>query len=135
MMAWKTSLTAVAALLLVSAAAHAGNTVQIRAVEASNKTSGVPAGLNDVASALKSMSYKGYTLKGASALPLPASGSTGVAGYTITCKGPQNSLKITVKKGRRQLLATTANLRDGKPLILGGFPSANGAMLLVLLVR
>jgi hypothetical protein len=36
---------------------------------------------------------------------------------------------------RDVLLRTTAALEDGKPLILGGFPSAGGRIILILLVR
>lgn len=135
MMRLRTGWSAFLVIVFISTCGMAGNTVLIRAVEASNQTSGIAAGLNDVASALQRMSYTGYVIKGTATLPLPAGGSTGVAGYSVSCQGPQNGMTITVKHGGRQLLSTTANLRDGKPLILGGFPSGQGIMVLILLAR
>jgi hypothetical protein len=49
----------------------------------------------------------------------------------IVCSGTKDQLAISVQQNGRPLLRTTAVLRDGKPLILGGLPSDNGVLMLM----
>lgn len=131
------ALAVAAALGMLSSPCVAGSRLSVRLVEASNEGTGVSAGLEDVASAMRSsLVFRSYTLVGSRSTPLPAPGSVIRLGpYSVKCSGPQSSLAIRVSKGGRDLLKTTVNLRDDKPLILGGFPSTRGKMILVFLAR
>lgn len=133
----KNMLIAIVMICCTAAIGIAGGTVSIRLVEASNDGSEKDSRLSDVMPVLKrSLVFKKYSLIASSSLKIPASGEAkSVGGYTITCKGSQRSLGIQVKKGRTSLLNTTASLSRGKPLVLGGFPSKNGRMILVFLLR
>ena len=128
-----------AAILLIAstAAAWAGNTLSMRLVEASNGDGGMDSSLNDVASALRGqLAFKSYRRVASGSVPLPANkNKASLSGYTITCSGPQNALAIKISKGRSNLVNTTVNLRDGRPLLLGGFPSKNGKMIVVFIAR
>jgi hypothetical protein len=124
-------------LIASTAATWAGNTLSMRLVEASNGDGGMDSSLNDVASALRGqLAFKSYRRVASGSVPLPAnSNKASLSGYTITCSGPQNALAIKISKGRSNLVSTTVNLRDGRPLLLGGFPSKNGKMIVVFIAR
>jgi len=134
----KTRLLIAAVMMCCAATAGiAGGTVSIRLVEASNAGEGVDGRLSDVVPVLKkSLVFKKYSLIASSSLKLPADGQTVKVGkYTVTCTGSQRSLRIQIKQGKDPLLYTTASLSRGKPLVLGGFPSRTGRMILVFLAR
>lgn len=127
------------ALLLWAAALTglAGDKLGLRLVEATNDNSGVAPQLADVADLLKrNMPFTGYRLLDTKTLALPAKGAVEMKlGFSVRCTGEQNNLAVTVVQKRDVLLRTTAALEDGKPLILGGFPTTDGRIILILLVR
>jgi hypothetical protein len=128
---------AVATLALLAGWCAAADSLSLREVEASNDGSGVPAALQDVGKVLQSsVGFTGYRLLSSRTLPLPASGSVALQnGYTFKCSGPRENLEVLVTRGTEEILRTTASLRPGKPLVLGGFPGARGRVLLVLVVK
>lgn len=115
----------------------AGDKLGLRLVEATNDNSGVAPQLADVAQLLqRNMPFTGYRLVDTKTLPLPAKGAVEMKlGFSVSCAGTPDSLAVTVMHKRDVLLRTTAALENGKPLILGGFPSAAGRIILILLVR
>ncbi len=122
-------------LLLGAASAQAGNALLIRLVRASN-TPNVDPAVQDVVQAMSgSFAFKGFSLKAQTTVPLPASGESHLGEYTVGCTGRQNQLSIRVTRGKRQMLDTVVSLVDGKPLVVGGFPAADGHHLLVFLAR
>ena len=94
-------------------------------------------GIKDVIGILQqNLPYQQFALLSSAKLTLPADNTvSGLGPYSVSCSGRQKSLNIVVSKGRSVLLSTTVSLRDGKPLVLGGFPSANGKHVLVILAR
>ena len=115
----------------------AGDLVTIRFVEASNEEVGIDKGLEDIGSILKGqLPFKRYRLIDRSQCKLPAKKSIQLArGYHLKCQGKQEHLTIWVRHGKADLLHTTVALKDGKPLMLGGFPDSRGKLLLVLLAK
>lgn len=119
------------------ASAQAGGTLAVRLVEAHNDRDGAADGLGDVAGVLrKNLQYRGFDLLGSGSIGLPADGQVGLPrGFRLECHGPQQALKVTVIRGGETLIDTTLNLRSGSPVVLGGFQSDRGRILLVLIVR
>jgi hypothetical protein len=117
----------------------AGGNLSVRLVEGSDAARGGAGGLEDVMGVLKqNLKYKHYRLVAAASLSLPTGKTTRALGdYGVTCTGKQQDLAITVvdRQRRKQVLKTTVNLRDNKPLIVGGFPSERGKMILVFVVK
>ena len=115
----------------------AGDLLTIRLVEASNDGDGIDKGLRDIGSILKGqLPFKRYRLIDRGRCKLPAKQSIGLArGYNVECQGNQEHLTIKVRHRKSELLTTTVALRDGKPLMLGGFPDRKGKLLLVLLTE
>ena len=127
---------AMAILLCWQVAAIAGGTLSIRLVEARTGKPHQGPGLADVAATLKSMRYNQFTLIGQARTSLPATGTASRLGsYTVVCSGKQDSLQILVRSGKRKLLSTTVRLRDGKPVVIGGFPARGAKHVLVFLSR
>jgi hypothetical protein len=122
---------------LLTSSAHAGDSLFIRLVNASNSEQGVDPQLADVIKVLKrTLVFKSYTLAASAAQPLPAKDSESrLAELKIKCSGSQNNLRITVRKGKSVLLNTTVDLKDNTPLVLGGFPGKNGHQILIFLAR
>lgn len=116
---------------------EAGNLLTIRLIEASNSGTGSPSGLNDVAASLRdSFGFDSCRLLASHVLTLPASKQTRQLGeYQVLCTGTQRGLGIEVSRGGKRLLKTNASLQDGKPLIVGGFPSGAGKQVLVFLAQ
>jgi len=134
----KRSLLTIGLLLCVQLAgtALAGNQVSIRLVEARSGRPHLGPGLADVAATLKSTRYNHFTLLASSGVALPARGTASQLGaYTVVCSGAQQNLQISVRRGRKPLLSTTWRLRDGKPVVIGGFPAQGGKHILVFLAR
>ncbi len=125
------------AILLAGAVeAWSGQTVSVRLVRASNEEAGDTAGIEDVATILAgSLPFKNFRLVASAQTPLPAAARLQLGSYTVACKGPQDKLAIAVSQGRNELLNTSVRLRDGKPLILGGFPDGEARMVLVFVAR
>lgn len=120
----------------LAATAVAGNTLSIRLVEARTGKPHQGPGLADVAGTLKSMRYNQFTLVGSRTVRLPAPATANRLGdYTVVCSGRQDGLQIVMRKGRHSLLTTTVRLRDGKPVVIGGFPAGNAKHLLVFLAQ
>ena len=115
----------------------AGDLVTFRLVEASNEGEGITPGLNDVESILISqLPFKRYGLIDRAECKLPANQVIKMSrGYTINCNGKQENFTVKVNQGKAEILQTTVALKDGKPLMLGGFPSGKGKLLLILLVK
>ena len=124
-------------VMAMQAGANAGETVSIRLVEASNNGEASSKQLDDVSSILKSqLSYKTYKLIDQKSCGLPAKGTIKMQkGFELECIGKQDNFSITVHKSGNKLLQTTLDLKSGKPLILGGFPSGKNKLLLVLLAQ
>ncbi len=116
---------------------EAGELVTLRLVEASNTGDGVSPELKDVGSILKAqLPFKSYRLVDRGKCKLPADQSIGMSrGYRIRCTGVQDNFTIKIRQGKSEILQTTVALKDGKPLMLGGFPSNKGKLLLILLAK
>ena len=128
---------AILAAWLVALPCLAGDQLSIRLVKASNSDRGSSAGLQDVFAKLaKSLPYKHYSLVASGSLRLPAKKAVQQLGeYTVRCDGKQSELSITVQRKGKQVLRKTANLPDGTHLIVGGFPTAGGKLILVFVAR
>jgi hypothetical protein len=123
------------ALVLTGSTALAADTLSVRLVEATNDGTGIDGRLRDVAAAFGDLSFNSYRLVDAADFSIPAGQTRGMGGYEVTCAGERKALVITVKLGRRELLNTTVSLRANKPLVVGGFPSPRGRMILVFVAR
>ena len=117
--------------------AFAGSALSVRLVEAHNESDQVAGGLDDVIGTLrKNLQYQGFALLSSKSMGLPADGTVGLSrGFKLRCKGAQSGLQVTLFKGKSTLLETTLNLRDGSPVVLGGFQSKRGRVLVVLVAR
>ena len=117
--------------------AMAGSSMSIRLVEASAQGKGDSSGLEDVVDVLKkNLPLPFYTLVDRTRISLPANGKPlNLGSYTITCTGSQDALVIVVQQGARKLLQTSVKLDNKSPLVLGGFPSEKGKMVLVFVVK
>lgn len=112
-------------------------TLWIRLVKASNVTEETDSRLTDILPVLaKNLVFKSYSLVAATTIDLPASGREVRLGvYSITCQGPTGNLSIQIRHDDTPLLYTTVSLREGKPVVLGGFPAADGRMILVFVLQ
>jgi hypothetical protein len=121
----------------VAAAAHAAPTLSVRLVEASREGGGVGRDLGDVAAVLQqNMPFDTFRLLSSRTMRLPGDQQHDMgSGYAVRCAGEQQSLAITVSRDGRVVLRSTVALRDETPLILGGFPSRSGKIIIVLVVR
>lgn len=128
-------------VFLLATAVHAGKgggTLSIRLVEAGNEGQGVGKGLGDVGQLLQeNLPFKSFQLRADKSVSLPADGSVGLAaGFVARCSGDADKLSVIIEqKGKPGKLESTVSLRKGKPLILGGFPSDGGKMIVILLLR
>jgi len=134
----KTLRMALAALLVggLAMTGLAGSALSIRLVEASQKGGASSPGLEDVVDILsRNLPYATFTLQAQQSVALPAAQSVAMGGFTLSCSGPQHALQLSVKRGNRVLISTILRLADGTPVIVGGFPSANGKQIFVLVAR
>lgn len=124
-------------LMLSTGIALGGSSLGIRLVEASNAGRGVGSGLNDVAQLLKeNLPFNSFQLLSNQALPLPANGSVNLAGGIVArCSGDARNLSVVIQRGHRDRIQSTVELRPGIPFIVGGFPSENGKMIVILLMK
>lgn len=131
-----TSLLTWIMLLTATGIAEAGSQLSIRLIHASNSASGGSPAPSDIANVLKrSLPYKHFSLQGSTSISIPAGGSRTLKSYSITCKGEQSNMLITVKGGGRTLVNTKVTLKDGKPFIVGGLPSKGGKEILVFVAK
>lgn len=132
-----TWLLPIALLLCISASPAAAGSLSIRLVEAHNESTAVASGLRDVAGTLRqSLPYKGFDLLGSSSMGLPAKGTASLgSGFSVRCTGPQNSMSAVIMRNGKQVLSTSLNLRSNTPVILGGFSSKRGRLLVLLVAR
>lgn len=131
-----------AALIVLwpTAPCSAGTVLTMRLVEAVEKSETEPQKideLDDIMEMLKrNLAANEYRLIASSSVELPADNSMSrLAGYSVRCSGTQDNLTIQIREGKRRLLRTTVILIDGKPLVLGGFPSKTGKMIFVFLAE
>lgn len=113
-----------------------GTALSVRLVEASPKTSNSSGGLEDVVGILaRNLPYTSFTLQGEQTLTLPTRQTVQIGGFTVTCTGTQQELQLAIQRGGRVLISTILRLQDSTPVIVGGFPSANGKQIFVLVSR
>ena len=124
-------------LLFLNATSIAGEFVTLRLVEASNTDGGVPPELKDVGGILRAqLPFTNYRLVDRGKCNLPANQTIRMSrGYNIQCTGTQDNFTVNVRQRKSEILQTTVAIKDGKPLMLGGFPSDKGKLLLILLVH
>ena len=120
-----------------AAVALAGSSLTLRLVEASNQGKGMGPGLGDVADLLRgNMPFTSYQLTATRTVPLPSDSPIAIgAGLVVRCSGKQSNLQIKVTRDGRPVLESTVELQDNTPLVLGGFPTAGGKSLLILLAH
>ncbi len=130
---------ALAALLVTVMAlgAAAGTQLSIRLVEASQKGGSSSPELADVTAILsRNLPFANFTLQGRRKISLPAEGTVvNIGGYSLTCNGSQRDLQLAIRRGNRVLVSTILRLTDGTPVIVGGFSSANGKQIFVLVAQ
>ena len=124
-------------MLLWAGAVTAGDILTLRLVEASNRGKGVGEGLGDVAPLLSNnLPFSSFKLVAAQSLPMPANGTVDMGyGFSARCTGRQSNLRVAVARRGRPVLQSTVELQTGMPLILGGFPTETGKMIVILVVR
>lgn len=131
-------LLAVALCFLPAASAGAGQQLGVRVVEASGGPARTDPALHDVEKMLKgNLPFSQFRLVDRASVRLPAvqqaAGLKG--GITLRFNGDQMKLAVTMEQGGKVVLQTQIALHDGVPLVLGGFPSGGGRMMIVLVVR
>jgi hypothetical protein len=123
------------AVALGISSASGAATLSVRLVEATNDGSGIDGRLRDVAAAFGDLSFNSYRLVDAADFPIPARETRAMGGYEVACAGELGGLMITVRLRGQELLNTSVSLRPKKPLVVGGFPSRKGRMILVFVAR
>lgn len=125
-------------LLLGSMQAAIGaESVDIRFVRAFHGNSVSPA-LRDVESLLRSnLPYRGFELLSRTSMSLPNRGQSArmARGFRVRCSGDARRFSVRVNRGDDTALNVAVALREGKPVILGGFPDGEDRLLLVLVAR
>lgn len=125
-------------VLLLAAAGNgrSADALSIRLVEASRESAPPVAALADVADILsRNLPFASYSLQGSQSLALPARQTVSLGGFTLTCTGPAEELQLAVRRGNRTLISTLLRLQRGTPVIVGGFPSARGRQIFVIVAR
>ncbi len=119
------------------ASSAAADSLGIRLVQAANDGSGVGGGLADVAQLLQdNLKFKSFQLVSSKSVGLPASGATELGqGFTARCSGGADNLSVTIERSGRRVLSSTVQLQRGTPVILGGFSSGAGKMIVILSLR
>jgi hypothetical protein len=124
-------------LILTAGVSLGGSTLSVRQVEASHAGQGMDTGLGDVSQLLRdNLPFKSFQLLASRSMSLPADGVASLSrGMVVRCSGDQRNMKVTIESGGRKVMQSTVELRDGIPLIMGGFPSGKGKMILILLAK
>jgi len=117
--------------------AAAGQQLSIRLVEASQQGGSSSPELADVTAILsRNLPFANFTLQGSRKISLPAEQAVvQIGGYSLTCNGSQQDLQLAIRRGGRVLVSTILRLTDGTPVIVGGFSSANGKQIFVLVAQ
>ncbi len=132
---------ALAMMMWLALAGMAGtataDSLSIRLVQAANEGSGVGGGLGDVAQLLQdNLRFKSFQLVSSRSIGLPASGATELGqGFTARCSGGAGNLSVAIERGGTRVLSSTVQLQKGAPLLLGGFSSSGGKMIVILLLK
>lgn len=116
--------------------AMANDLVTVRWVKASNvQMRGEDPRLDDIAKALrKTLPYTSYQLLDQELVELTDASPVNLKeGFVVRFEGPQNNLRIVIERDRKELLNTTVNLKDDKPLIVGGFAAGEDARFMLVL--
>jgi hypothetical protein len=113
------------------------DSLSIRLVQAGNEGSGVGGGLGDVAQLLQdNLRFKSFQLVSSKSIGLPANGAAELGqGFTARCSGGANNLSVAIERSGKRVLSSTVQLQRGTPLIVGGFSSGNGKMIVILSLR
>jgi hypothetical protein len=111
--------------------------LSIRLVQASNEGGGVGGGLADVAQLLQdNLRFKSFQLVSSRSISLPANGATELGqGFTARCSGGAGNMSVAIERGGKRVLSSTVQLQRGAPLLLGGFSSGGGKMIVILLLK
>ena len=127
----------IALALMFGACLASAGTMSVRLVHATDAEGGMDPRLSDISGILGSLRFESFSLLDSDTVRLPAEEVRirMAQGYTLTCNGTQGDLAIEMNHNGQSLLKTTATLRRGKPLILGGFPTREGKIILVLKVE
>ena len=118
---------------LAPALAQAGERVSLRLVRADNEAGASSPSLGSLVQTLqRNLPYRRFTEVSANSLPLPGRGGVPLGELRVFCRGPQDNLSVTVKRAGNTLVQTRVRLRDGQPVIVGGFPDGQARLLIVL---
>ncbi len=110
--------------------------LSIRLVEASRAVAPSSSALADVADILnRNLPFASYTLQDSRTLSLPANQTESLGGFSISCSGTARELKVVVRRRGQVLISTILRLQEGIPVMLGGFPSANGRQIFIFLTH
>ena len=125
------------AILLACAGTGWGGTVlSVRLVETSKTVEESSPGLEDVVEVLsRNLPFNSFTLLGNHAMELPARQTFRMRGFTVRCYGRQEELMVAIMRRDKVLISTLIRLQDGKPVILGGFPSEKGRRVFVFVAE
>lgn len=137
-LARRLGLLLVAAFALLASPVLAGQQLGVRLVEASGGPARTDPALKDVEAMLKgNLPFSQFRLVDRTAVRLPAiqQATDLKGGVVMRFNGDQQKLAVTMEQGGRVVLQTQIALHDGIPLVLGGFPSGGGRMMIVLVVR
>ncbi len=117
--------------------ASAGDKLSLRLVEASQDEVETDSRLDDIKELLtKNLPFRSFKLLDSKSMAVPANNTfTMSGGYEVSCKGAQSGLEVRVVRRREELVRTTVTLKDRTPLVIAGFPSDRGRLLLVLLAH
>ena len=131
-------LTAAALFLLVGVAAAqtAPATLSARLVTASKDAGTTDARLNDVLALLQStLSFKSFRLEGEATVELREGATASLAkGYRLDLSQVQdNKATVRVSQNQRDLTQTTLTLRQGSPVIVGGYADPAGGKTIIIL--
>ena len=116
-------LATVIALLWLTAAPALCDNLRVRLVRTSYAELPVSDDLRDIMPALRSsLVFKGYELMAQAGTALPVDGKIiRLGGYAIRFEGPTTRMRIVIQRGAHTIMETVATLREGQPLLLGGF--------------
>ncbi len=126
-------------LCLLAMPCLAGQDVLVRLVRVeSGQKQEVRSGIDDVLDLLKTTvsSTNTYKLVASLAVTVPAKPvSRGFDRFTLVCSGDQKNFSITVSRGDTEVLKTSLELKENKPVVLRGLTGKKSELILILLAR
>lgn len=125
-------------LALAAVPATAAEQVHVRVVEGLMEGDRIDPGLRDVAPFLReTLPFRSFRLIDQGRVRLPSPGDRLVLrpDFVFRAHGPQARFSVTLERGGHPLVTTLLALRDGVPVVVGGFPSQQGRLFLVLVAR